>query len=146
VSRSSSAGSPPPAGGRPPGAILLKPGPLTPEEYEVVKEHAELGARITEEVLRPEQVDWIRTHHERPDGRGYPRGMREEYISEGATLLAVADAWDVMTRSRSYSVPKDEAEARAECRALVGAQFTAQAVEALEAALSTPASTVSVSA
>jgi diguanylate cyclase (GGDEF)-like protein len=129
-----------------PDAILLKAGRLTPEEYEVVKEHSELGARIAEEVLRPEQVGWIRTHHERPDGRGYPQGMGEAEISEGAALLAVADAWDVMTRSRSYSVPKPEAEAREECRALIGAQFTAQAVEALEAALSSPASTVSASA
>jgi diguanylate cyclase (GGDEF)-like protein/putative nucleotidyltransferase with HDIG domain len=114
-----------------PDAVLRKTAPLTEPEREQIKEHAELAARIVEDVLMPEQVEWIRTHHERPDGRGYPRGLEEIEIPEGAALLALADAWDVMTVSRSYSLPKPVDEALAECSSLVGAQFTAGAVVAL---------------
>ena len=114
-------------------AILLKPGRLTAEEYEEVRRHAELGAQIVEDVLTPEQVLWIRGHHERPDGRGYPDGLTGEALSEGAALMALADAFDVMTAARPYSTPKPHDVALAECRDLVGRQFTAEAVEALEA-------------
>jgi len=119
-----------------PDAILLKPGRLTEAEYDAVKRHAELGAQIVEDVLTPEQVAWIRGHHERPDGRGYPDGLTGEEISEGAALLALADAFDVMTAERSYSPPKPRAEAIAECRELAGRQFTADAVAALTAVTS----------
>ncbi len=115
-----------------PDAILLKPGRLEPTEYELVKEHAELGARIVGEVLSPEQVDWVRSHHERPDGLGYPAGVPAEKIPEGATLLAMADCWDVMTSTRSYSAPVPPEEALQECRGLVGRQFAAGALAALE--------------
>ena len=115
-----------------PDAVLLKAGPLTPDEYELVKTHATLSAEIVGEVLDDEQVAWIRAHHERPDGTGYPVGIGEDEIPDGAALLAVADAFDVMTVSRPYSVPKSPSEALAECRALVGAQFTEAAVRALE--------------
>ena len=118
-----------------PDAVLLKPGRLDAGEYEQVKAHAEMSARIVDDILEPEQVAWILAHHERPDGRGYPAGITE--IPDGAALLAAADCFDVMTVARPYSRAKSEAEALAECRALVGAQFTAGAVAALEAALVT---------
>jgi HD-GYP domain-containing protein (c-di-GMP phosphodiesterase class II) len=114
-----------------PDAVLLKPGALTPEEYEQVKAHAELSAQIAAEVLDPEQVAWIRAHHERPDGRGYPAGLVGDDIPDGAALLAVADAFDVMTVSRPYSAPKTPTEALGECEALVGKQFARFAVDAL---------------
>jgi diguanylate cyclase (GGDEF)-like protein/putative nucleotidyltransferase with HDIG domain len=114
-----------------PDSVLFKAAHLTAAEREQVCGHAELAARIVEDVLLPEQVDWIRTHHERPDGRGYPRGLRGAQIPEGAALLAAADAWDVMTGSRSYSVPKPVETALAECISLVGRQFTKTAVGAL---------------
>ena len=57
-----------------PDAILLAPGRLTDEEYDQIKEHAELGSRIVAEALTPEQVSWVRGHHERWDGGGYPAG------------------------------------------------------------------------
>jgi diguanylate cyclase (GGDEF)-like protein/putative nucleotidyltransferase with HDIG domain len=117
-----------------PDAILLKPSRLTAEEYEVIKGHAELSARMVEEILCPEQVDWILSHHERPDGGGYPRGLRGEALSEGAALLAAADAFDVMVSARPYSPGRSVADALAECRTLTGAQFTPAAVAALEAA------------
>jgi HD-GYP domain-containing protein (c-di-GMP phosphodiesterase class II) len=116
-----------------PDAVLLKPGRLDAAEYEQVKQHAALGARIVDDILTAEQVAWIRWHHERPDGRGYPDGLTE--IPEGAALLAAADCFDVMTVARPYSRAKSEAEALAECRELVGVQFTAEAAGALEAAL-----------
>jgi HD-GYP domain-containing protein (c-di-GMP phosphodiesterase class II) len=124
-----------------PDALLVKPGPLTASEREQVRAHAKLSAEIADEVLSPEQVEWIRDHHERPDGDGYPGGLRAEAIPEGAALLAVADAWDVMTRARPYSPPKPPEQALGEVRALEGRQFTPEAVEALvavvgEAALS----------
>jgi diguanylate cyclase (GGDEF)-like protein/putative nucleotidyltransferase with HDIG domain len=111
--------------------LLHKTGSLTATEREQVKEHAELAARIAENVLAPEQVEWIRTHHERPDGSGYPRGLIEVQIPRGAALLALADAWDVMTSGRPYSKPKAIDAALAECARLVGAQFTRDAVGAL---------------
>jgi diguanylate cyclase (GGDEF)-like protein len=114
-----------------PDAILLKPGALTAQEFDQVKQHAALSAQIAAEVLGETQVDWIRAHHERPDGRGYPLGLRESQIAEGAAVLAVADTWDVMTISRPYSVPKSVEEALAECRSLVGIQFTAAVVDSL---------------
>ena len=116
-----------------PDAVLLKPGRLTADEYEQIKKHAALGAQIVEDVLTAEQVRWIRGHHERPDGRGYPDGLTGDAITEGAALLALADAFDVMTAARPYSTAKSPEVAMAECRDLVGRQFTAEAVEALEA-------------
>ncbi len=116
-----------------PDAILLKPGALDPEEYEVIKQHAALGAQIVEGVLSAEQMEWIRSHHERPDGRGYPNGLLGGSISEGAALLALADAFDAMTASRHYGPRKSIDEAVAECRALEGRQFARGAVVALQA-------------
>jgi HD-GYP domain-containing protein (c-di-GMP phosphodiesterase class II) len=84
-----------------------------------------------ERVLMAEQVEWIRTHHERPDGTGYPRGLTEDEIPEGAALLAVADAWDAMTSGRPYSPAKGVDAALDECARLVGRQFTRDAVGAL---------------
>ncbi len=111
--------------------LLHKIEPLTSEERDQVREHPELAARITGGVLDPEQVEWIRTHHERPDGSGYPRGLSESGIPEGGALLAVADAWDVMTSGRPYSAAKGVDEALDECARLVGRQFTRGAVGAL---------------
>jgi diguanylate cyclase (GGDEF)-like protein len=120
-----------------PDAILSSPHELTPAEYEQVKRHAALGAQIAADVLHDEQVKWVRWHHERPDGRGYPDGLTADQLPEGAALLALADAWDVMTSTRSYSPPKPEHEALAECRALIGSQFTDYAVHALATVMAT---------
>jgi diguanylate cyclase (GGDEF)-like protein len=116
-----------------PDAILLKPTRLTAEEYEVIKGHAELSSRMVEEILSAEQVDWILSHHERPDGSGYPRGLLGDELTEGAGLLAAADAFDVMVSARPYSPGRSVEEALAECHALLGLQFTPAAVAALDA-------------
>ena len=115
-----------------PQEVLRKPAALTPEEYELVKAHAAVGADMAREALSEEQVLWIGQHHERFDGSGYPRGLAGAEISEGADLLALADSWDAMTTERIYSAPKPEPEALAECLALAGSQFSPAACEALQ--------------
>jgi diguanylate cyclase (GGDEF)-like protein/putative nucleotidyltransferase with HDIG domain len=116
-----------------PDAVLLKPGRLTEDEYEQIKRHAALGAQMVEDLLLAEQVAWIRAHHERPDGRGYPAGLTAGEIPDGAAILAVADAFDVMTATRIYSAARSREDALAECERLVGAQFAPAPVAALAA-------------
>lgn len=118
-----------------PDTILLKPGPLTPQEYERIKPHAALGASILAEVIGPEQTAWVRHHHERADGHGYPAGLAGDQIPEGASLIAVADAFDVMTSGRAYAGPRTPEASLAEIRSLSGSQFSARAVRALEGVL-----------
>jgi diguanylate cyclase (GGDEF)-like protein/PAS domain S-box-containing protein len=115
-----------------PDRILFKPGRLTREEYEEIKQHARIGAEMVVDVLTPEQVDWVRGHHERWDGSGYPGGIKGEQIPLGARILALADSWDVMTSVRPYHEPLSTEEALAECRRCAGGQFSAEVVDALE--------------
>ncbi|WP_217915692.1 diguanylate cyclase [Miltoncostaea marina] len=118
-----------------PDAILFKPDRLTPEEFRRVTAHAALGAQMVADVLSADQVAWVRGHHERWDGRGYPDGLAGEAIPEGARILTLADSWDVMTSQRPYGVPLSREDALAECRRCSGAQFWPAAVEALERAV-----------
>jgi diguanylate cyclase (GGDEF)-like protein/putative nucleotidyltransferase with HDIG domain len=116
-----------------PDAILLKAERLDQAELAIVREHPVLGARIVGDVLDEEQVAWIARHHERPDGRGYPEALDGEAVPEGASLLALADAWDVMVSDRSYSPPLEMSEALAEAQAGAGTQFHESSVQALQA-------------
>jgi diguanylate cyclase (GGDEF)-like protein/putative nucleotidyltransferase with HDIG domain len=118
-----------------PDAVLFKPGRLDPDEYEQVKAHADLGAQIVRDLLDEDQVSWVRGHHERPDGRGYPDGLSAGEIPDGAAILGVADAYDAMTVARPYSAPLLAGEALEECRRLSGVQFDPDAVTALETVL-----------
>jgi HD-GYP domain-containing protein (c-di-GMP phosphodiesterase class II) len=113
-----------------PDSVLLKPGPLTPDEFRRMQLHAELGAQIAEEVLDDDQVAWIRAHHERQDGSGYPSALAGGAIPEGAAILALADAWDVMTSDRPYRTGMDPRDAVAECRRCAGTQFAEEVVQA----------------
>ncbi len=115
-----------------PDAILFKPGALTDDEYAQMAAHADIGARIVADVLSPEQAGWVRAHHERWDGGGYPDGLSGEDIPEEARLLTLADCWDVIVSSRSYKPSRSAAEALAEVRRCSGTQFWPVAVEALE--------------
>jgi putative nucleotidyltransferase with HDIG domain len=84
-------------------SILLKPGRLTPEEFEIMKTHTTTGAKILERV--PDLVSVIpivRSHHERWDGQGYPDGLKGENIPRVARIVAIADAFDAMTHDRPY--------------------------------------------
>ena len=112
-----------------PDAILLKRGRVEPDEFELIKRHPTLGAEIAVESLDHAQQDWIRQHHERWGGGGYPDGVSGYDISEGARIIAVADAWDVMTTARSsYSQTRDPLDAAAELERCSGSQFWPDAV------------------
>jgi HD-GYP domain-containing protein (c-di-GMP phosphodiesterase class II) len=86
---------------------------------------------MVRDLLGPEQVAWVRGHHERWDGGGYPDRLAGERIPEGARILGLADAWDVMVSSRSYKGVSTTEEALAEVRRWSGLQFWPPAVEAL---------------
>ena len=114
-----------------PDAILFKPGPLTDGEREAVSAHAAVGARIVADVLSAEQAAWVRAHHERWDGTGYPDHLAGEDIPEEARVLALADSWDVIVSSRSYQAGRGVEAALAEVRRCAGSQFWPVAVDAL---------------
>ncbi len=86
-----------------PDHILLKPGPLTETEWEVMRRHAEIGHRILSSVPSFEEVATVvLAHHEHYDGSGYPRGLHSNQIPYGARVFAVADAYDALTSTRPY--------------------------------------------
>jgi HD-GYP domain-containing protein (c-di-GMP phosphodiesterase class II) len=118
-----------------PETILGKPGPLTDEEFEIVKRHTLLGAELASKIVMPAQASWIRGHHERWDGTGYPDGLEGSEIPEGASILAAADAWDTMTTARHYAAVRSRDEAVAEMHAGSGTQFAPHVVEALGRAI-----------
>lgn len=107
-----------------PDAILRKPARLTEEEYEVVKTHPEVGARILAgHPLGAWVVDAVRLHHERPDGRGYPLGIQD--VPAVARVVGICDAFDAMTSTRPYQPKRSVAEALAVIRSGLGMQFDA---------------------
>ena len=86
-----------------PDRLLHKPGPLTPEEYEEVKQHAVIGADILSAVPFPGPLAVIvRHHHENWDGTGYPDGLEREAIPLGSRVLAIVDCYDALTSDRPY--------------------------------------------
>lgn len=118
-----------------PEELLTKPRALSAHEYELVKQHPGVGARLAATALDPEQCSWIRHHHEWWCGRGYPDGLVERNIPTGARLLAIADAWDAMTSERVYADALDATEALAECRRARGTQLWPDGVDLLAAKL-----------
>jgi diguanylate cyclase (GGDEF)-like protein len=118
-----------------PDSILRKPGKLTPEELELVRRHPDLGAQILEHPSLADVRAWVGAHHERPDGRGYPRGLCGDELSLEACILAVADAYEAMTSDRSYRPSIGHAAARAELKRCAGTQFDTDVVDALLAVL-----------
>jgi putative nucleotidyltransferase with HDIG domain len=86
-----------------PEYILNKPGPLTPAEFDKMKEHAAVGANILKSIDFPYPVEPIvRHHHENWDGRGYPDGLKGQEIPLGARILSVVDCYDALTSDRPY--------------------------------------------
>lgn len=86
-----------------PDAILMKPGKLTKEEYEIIKTHPAVGAEAVIKVNGlGDSIDIIKSHHERWDGKGYPEQLKGNEIPYSARVVSVADAFDAMTSSRSY--------------------------------------------
>jgi diguanylate cyclase (GGDEF)-like protein len=106
-----------------PASTLLKPGSFTQEEWAQMRLHPVIGDDMLEGVLSDMQRAWVRGHHERWDGRGYPSGLAADAISQGARILAVADSWDVMTSVRLYSDALAFDEAVKEVQRSTGAQF-----------------------
>jgi len=97
-----------------PDRILLKPGRLSPEEFEEIKRHAEVGAAIlsgSDAPLLEMAREIARGHHERWDGRGYPRGLSRTSIPAAARLVAVVDVYDALTHDRVYRRAMDEDDA-----------------------------------
>ena len=114
-----------------PGAILEKAGPLSAEEWELMRSHPGVGCRMLQRLgERWESVALIvEAHHERWDGRGYPRGLAQEEIPLEARILSVVDAYDAMTSPRAYQPSLSVEEARKELARCSGQQFDPQVVE-----------------
>jgi response regulator RpfG family c-di-GMP phosphodiesterase len=119
-----------------PDHILLKPGALTPEEFDVIKTHATIGARILAggrfALLRMAEEIAL-THHERWDGTGYPRGLKGEAIPLSGRIVALADAFDALTSPRSYKKARSVEAAVVAIQRGAGTQFDPRVVDAFMA-------------
>jgi CHASE2 domain-containing sensor protein len=116
-----------------PDRVLLKPGKLDPEEREIMKRHASIGAAMlsdspSELLQLAEEI--ARTHHERWDGAGYPRGLRGEEIPLAGRICAICDVYDALVSPRPYKDPWSQPEALAEIAAQTGRHFDPELVEA----------------
>lgn len=107
-----------------PDAVLNKPGKLTAEEFEMMKAHPEIGEQIIRGIDFLEvMVPYVLYHHERYDGKGYPKGLSGEEIPIEGRLLAVSDTFDAMTSSRPYRSGVDPEAAIHEIKRCSGTQF-----------------------
>ncbi len=111
-------------------AILHKPGKLDDAEWKEIQRHPEIGARILEHAGLEDIAGWVRAHHERVDGRGYPKGLAGEWVPLEARILAVADAYEAMVADRPYRAGIAPADACAELIRCAGTQFDPSVVEA----------------
>ncbi|HET6831623.1 MAG TPA: diguanylate cyclase [Solirubrobacterales bacterium] len=118
-----------------PDSILDKPGPLSPSEWDQVRRHPEMAARILAARELTDIREWVLARHEQPDGHGYPRGLAEEEIPLESRILAVAESYDAMTSERPYRAAMSSDEAIAEMGRYAGSQFDGAVVDALVRAL-----------
>ncbi len=110
--------------------ILLKPGKLTADEWNTVKEHPELGYRIARSTEEFSNIaEDIRAHHENWDGSGYPQGLKGPEIPLLARIVHIADAYEVMTSGRAYQQPLTLPEVQAEIKKGAGRQFDPKLAE-----------------
>ena len=113
-----------------PDAILLKPGSLTPDEWQVMRTHPEIGKRLIEKIpFLHNAIPVVWCHHEKWDGTGYPRGLKGEAIPLNARIFSVVDAFDAMTFDRPYSKAIAFEAATAEIKRCAGSHFDPQVVE-----------------
>ena len=111
--------------------ILKKTSPLTDEEFKIMKKHPEIGFEILGHIDGLEKVvDGMRFHHERPDGKGYPYGLKRKEIPIIASIIAVADSFDAMISTRPYSKGRSPMEAYQEILNHRGTQFNEDVVDA----------------
>ncbi len=116
--------------------VLKKPGQLTEEEFEIMKQHPSKGANIMRPVAQlKEMLPGIELHHERMDGGGYPYGLQGDQIPMMARIIAVADTLDAITTNRPYQSAMDLEYALGRIRSLAVAKFDPEVVAALEAAV-----------
>ena len=114
-----------------PDSILLKPGPLTSDEWVIMRGHVEIGYDLVSRIpLLEEVAELVLTHHEKFDGTGYPRKLRGEQIPLCARIFAVADAFDAMTTQRPYQATRAISDAIGEIRVRAGQQFDPEVVNA----------------
>jgi len=115
-----------------PERILLKNGRLEPEEFDVIKTHPTIGARILAGVRELEAViPGVLHHHERLDGRGYPKGLDDSNMPLEGRIIGLADALDAMTSNRVYRGALSLDKVEAEIRRCAGTQFDIRCVDAL---------------
>ena len=114
-----------------PDALARKRGPLSDRDWSWVQSHPEIGARMVETTEFDDIRTWILFHHERPDGRGYPAGLSADALPLEARILAVADAYEAMTRERPHRGARSPEEAAEELRRWADRQFDGAVVEAL---------------
>ncbi len=115
-------------------AILDKPGPLTDAEYLEVQKHSLIGAQMLAATRHLRKLSpWIKSHHERIDGTGYPAGLRGNRVPLESRIIAVVDAYDAMVGggdgARCYQTPRNPSEAIIELRRCAGTQFDPAIVE-----------------
>jgi HD-GYP domain-containing protein (c-di-GMP phosphodiesterase class II) len=116
--------------------VLKKPGKLTDEEFELMKQHTVKGANIMRPVSQlKDMLPGIELHHERMDGQGYPYGLSGEQIPIMARIIAVADTFDAITTNRPYQSAMDLEYALERIRSLAITRFDPKVVEALESAI-----------
>ena len=105
-------------------SVLKKPGKLNDEEWVIMKKHPEIGYRIAKSASELEPIaEYILTHHEKWNGKGYPKGLKGEEIPLLSRILAVVDAYDAMTEDRVYRKAMSKEEAIMEILANAGEQF-----------------------
>jgi len=116
-----------------PDGILNKPSQLNNEEYSIIKSHPTIGAEIVKEISFLEPVmPYVLEHHERYDGKGYPKGLARENISIQGRVLAIADTFDAMTTNRPYRKGFKPERAVKEILDNAGTQFDPEMVEAFD--------------
>ncbi|MFW5653148.1 MAG: HD-GYP domain-containing protein, partial [Planctomycetota bacterium] len=114
-----------------PESVLCKPGRLTDDEFELIKQHPEIGARILRDIPHFEDIlPGVLHHHERYDGRGYPGKLEGDSIPELGRIIAVADSFDAMSSTRTYRSALHRARVMDEMRNCSGTQFDPQFVDA----------------
>jgi len=111
--------------------VLAKPGPLTDAEYAEIVAHAVVGGIMLAHAGLEEEAAWVRHHHERVDGGGYPDRLARADLPLEARILFVADAFEAMTSDRPYRIGLGVGDAVAELRRCAGSQFDAEVVEAM---------------
>jgi putative nucleotidyltransferase with HDIG domain len=113
-----------------PDAILRKPGPLTPEEVSIMREHCYHGYQIVKKIpFLAEASEIVYSHQEKWDGSGYPRGLRGEQIPLGSRIFSVADTLDAITSDRPYRPAQSLDAAKEEIKRFAGRQFDPEVVE-----------------